>query len=167
VVADTLSKRPSTYSMSEISVDWKSLLLVEYSKNKFACELMDGQIQDDRYMIMDDVIYYKGSIFFVQGPSFKSKVLQAFHDSSLAGHQGFLKTYRQIRERFYWKGLKGDFMRYSKECTLCQHKRDETHTSCRSITIPPYSQAQMEECIYGFYYRSSQNSREGLHLCGG
>jgi hypothetical protein len=46
VIADTLSRRPSAYSMSEISVDWKSNLLVEYSKNKFACELMDGQVQD-------------------------------------------------------------------------------------------------------------------------
>jgi hypothetical protein len=61
--------------------------LVEYSKNKFACEFMDGQIQDDRYTIMDDVIYYKGRIYLGPGSSFKRKVLQAFHDSSLAGHQ--------------------------------------------------------------------------------
>jgi hypothetical protein len=48
VVADALSRRPSAYSMSEISVDWKLHLLVEYSKNKFACEVMDGQVQDYR-----------------------------------------------------------------------------------------------------------------------
>jgi hypothetical protein len=51
--------------MTEISVDWKSLLLVEYSKNKFACELMDGKLHDDRYMIIDDIIYYKGIIYLV------------------------------------------------------------------------------------------------------
>jgi hypothetical protein len=33
VVANALSRRPSTYSMSKIYVDWKSHLLVEYSKN--------------------------------------------------------------------------------------------------------------------------------------
>jgi hypothetical protein len=48
VVVDALSKRPSAYSMSKISVDWKSHLLVEYSKNKIACELMDGQVQEYR-----------------------------------------------------------------------------------------------------------------------
>jgi hypothetical protein len=134
-VADALSRRPSTYSMSEISVDWKSLLLVEYSKNKFACELMDGQIQDNRYMIMDGVIYYKGRIYLVLGSSFKRKVLQAFHDSSLAGHQGLLKTYRQIMERFAWKGLKGEVMRYIKECTLCQQNKDE-HTHPAGLLQP-------------------------------
>ncbi len=47
IVADALSRRPMSCSLMEISTDWKSHLLVEYSKNKFACKVMDGQIQDD------------------------------------------------------------------------------------------------------------------------
>jgi hypothetical protein len=94
VVADALSKRPSVYSMAYISVDWKAHLLVEYSKNQFACELMDGQVQDDNFRIMDDILYYKGRIFLVLESTFKSKVLQACHDSPVARHQGFIKTYR-------------------------------------------------------------------------
>jgi hypothetical protein len=47
IVADALSRRLVACSLMEISVDWKSHLLVEYSKNKFACEVMDGQIHDD------------------------------------------------------------------------------------------------------------------------
>jgi hypothetical protein len=42
VVADALSRRPSVYAMTDISVDWKAHLLVEYSKNRFSCELIDG-----------------------------------------------------------------------------------------------------------------------------
>jgi hypothetical protein len=135
VVADALSRRPSTYSMSEISVDWKSHLLVEYSKNKFACELIDGRLQDDRYRIIDDIIYYKGRIYLIPESSFKKRVLQAFHDSSLAGHQGFLNSYRQIRERFSWKGLKGGVMCHIKECTTCQQKKDE-HTHPTGLLQP-------------------------------
>jgi hypothetical protein len=45
----------------------------------------------------------------------KKKILAAVHDSPLAGHQGFFSTYRQIRERFLWKGLKQDVMRYISE----------------------------------------------------
>ena len=44
VVADALSRRPTTLSLMSISNDWRSHLLVEYSKNKFAFELLDGQI---------------------------------------------------------------------------------------------------------------------------
>jgi len=60
VVADALSRRPSVYAMTYISVDRKAHLLVEYSKNRFACELMDGQVQNDSFRIIDDIIYYKG-----------------------------------------------------------------------------------------------------------
>jgi hypothetical protein len=48
VVVDSLSRIPSVYSMSKISAEWKSHWLVEYSKNKFSCKLMDGKVQDDR-----------------------------------------------------------------------------------------------------------------------
>jgi hypothetical protein len=41
VVVDALSRRPTTCSLMEISTDWKSHLLVEYSKNQF-CMRVDG-----------------------------------------------------------------------------------------------------------------------------
>jgi hypothetical protein len=44
IVANALSRRTATCSLMEILADWKSHLLVEYSKNKFVCEVMDGQI---------------------------------------------------------------------------------------------------------------------------
>jgi predicted membrane GTPase involved in stress response len=55
----------------------------------------------------------------------KKKILTAIHDSPLAGHQGFFKTYRQIRERFSWKGLKRDIMRHVNDYVTCQQNRLE------------------------------------------
>jgi hypothetical protein len=125
IVADALSRRPTACSLMEISADWKSHLLVEYSKNKFACEVMDGQIQDDRYRVIDDVIFYKDRVYLVPDSRLKKKILIPVHDSPLASHQGFFKTYRQIRERFSWKGLKQDVMRHVSECVTCQQNKSE------------------------------------------
>jgi len=99
VVAEVLSMIP-TLSLMEISVEWKALLLVEYSKNKFACEILDGQVSDDRYRVIDDIIYYKDRIYLVLESQLKEKILHATHTSPLAGHPGYLKTYREIQERF-------------------------------------------------------------------
>jgi hypothetical protein len=52
-------------SLATILADWKSHLLVEYSKNNFSCELMDHNIYDDRYKVVDDIIYYKDHIYLV------------------------------------------------------------------------------------------------------
>jgi hypothetical protein len=94
IVVDALSRRPATCSLMEISTDWKSHLLVEYSKNKFTCEVMDGRIQDDRYRVIDDVIFYKEKFYLVPDSGLKKKVLIAIHDSPLVGHQGFFKAYK-------------------------------------------------------------------------
>jgi hypothetical protein len=127
IVADALSRRPTTCSLMEVSEDWKPHLLVEYSKNKFAFEVLDGQVQDDRYKVVDDVIFYKDKVYLVLGSEFKNKILATIHDSPLVGHHGFFKAYMQIIERFSWKGLMKDVMRYIGEFVTCQQNMSE-HT---------------------------------------
>jgi hypothetical protein len=65
VVANALSKRPFIYSMTGVTVDWKDHLVMEYAKDQFACQLLDGQVQDDNFRIINDLIYYKGRFFLI------------------------------------------------------------------------------------------------------
>ena len=95
-------------------------MLVEYSKNTFGYELRGGNTQDDRYKVVDDIIYYKNKIFLVPESKLKQKILKEVHDSPMVGHPSFHKTYRSLRERFSWKGLKRDLLQYVRECTVCQ-----------------------------------------------
>ena len=48
VVVDALS-RNLILSLMHVPNDWKIQLVVEYSKNKLACKLLDGFIHDDAY----------------------------------------------------------------------------------------------------------------------
>jgi hypothetical protein len=106
--------------LTGISVDWKFHLMVEYSKDWFACELMDGHIQDDRYRVVDDIIYYRASIYLVPESTLREEIMRIIHDTPLAGHPGYFQTYQQIRERFSWKGLEDDMWRHVRECMTCQ-----------------------------------------------
>ena len=69
-----------------LDTDWKAQLLVEYSKDHFSCEILDGQITNDRYRVMDEVIYFRDRIFLTRSSQLKEKVLRASHDSPLSGH---------------------------------------------------------------------------------
>jgi hypothetical protein len=42
VVADALSRRPSIFSMAGVSIDWKDHLVMEYAKDQFTCQQLDG-----------------------------------------------------------------------------------------------------------------------------
>jgi hypothetical protein len=70
---------------------------VEYSKNKFSCEVMDHNTQDGIYKVVYDVIYYKDRIYLVLESALKEKIMEAMHNTPLVGHPGhpgFFKTYR-------------------------------------------------------------------------
>ena len=48
------------------------------------------------------------------------KILVENHDSKLAGHCGFCKTYQRIKQRYYWKTMKNDIKNYIRSCKSCQ-----------------------------------------------
>ena len=64
VAADALSIRPSI-SLMDLAENWKATLEVEYAKDKFSCELFDGTNHDDRYKVLEGIIYYKDIIYLV------------------------------------------------------------------------------------------------------
>jgi len=64
------------------------------------CKILDGEILDNKYRIMHDIIYYKYKIYMVLETQQKNRVIRIEHISPLVGHLGCLKTYREIRGRF-------------------------------------------------------------------
>ena len=62
VVVDTLSRQP-TISLMHVPNDWKSQLAIEYSKAKFACEVLDGLVHDDAFKVLNHIMCYKEMIF--------------------------------------------------------------------------------------------------------
>ena len=51
--------------------------------------------------------------------SFKDKIIKVVHDTPLACHSGYFKTYRKIREKFTWKDIKDDVLKHIRECPTC------------------------------------------------
>jgi hypothetical protein len=94
---------------------------------------------DDSYRVLDDVIFDKDRIYLVPESTLKGEILKVCHDSPTTRHQGYFKTYRQIRERFSWKGLKDDVLKHIRECTTCQqNKSEQTHLAgiLQALPIP-------------------------------
>ena len=57
MVADALSRRPSILAIIGIIVDWKDQLVMEYAEDQFAFQLLDKQIQDEDFKVVNDLIY--------------------------------------------------------------------------------------------------------------
>lgn len=75
MVADALSRMLAGLSLMSIYQDWKAQLLVEYSKDRRAYEVLEGTHADECYRVMDEVIYYKGCIYLVPNSQLRERVL--------------------------------------------------------------------------------------------
>ena len=53
-------------------------------------------VDGNTYKVVDELIYYENRIFLVPGSKIKERILRAFHDTPLAGHQVYIKKYRQL-----------------------------------------------------------------------
>lgn len=60
--------------------DWRAHLLVEFSRNKFACEILDRLICDDRYKVENKIIFYKDEIDFVLESTLKERLIRTTHN---------------------------------------------------------------------------------------
>ena len=73
VVVDSLSIRPYI-SLMDVAENWKDTLEVEYAKDKFSCEIFDGNNHDDMYKMLEGIIYYKVRIYLVPNSILKQEI---------------------------------------------------------------------------------------------
>lgn len=80
---------------------------------------MKSTIHDDINIVENELIMYKGRIYLVHSSQLKLNILRTFDDAPMDGHLSFFKTYRKIWQRFKWKKLKNEVLKYVIECPTC------------------------------------------------
>ena len=77
--------------------------------------------------------------------STKSIILKRYHDDpDSGGHDGFLRTYLKIRNRFHWKGMKDEIAQYVKSCHDCQMKKFRYRPKHDWMILAPHSTVSYE-----------------------
>ena len=87
-----------------VSLDpyWDSQLMMEYSKDLFTCEVLDGELMDGRYKLVDGVIYFHEHIYLARDSKLKEKLLNATYEILLSKPTGFIRAYHTILDGFMW-----------------------------------------------------------------
>ena len=145
VFADALSRKPAHHLLTDLDFSWLESTFVGRIFQKHICLWAIGW-QHPGWSVQSD-----GRHYLLESESkLKQKILKEVHDSPMARHLGFLKTYRSFRERFSWKGLKGDVMKYVRECAICQHDKSE-HTLLVGLLQPlPIPEHKWESILMDF-----------------
>ena len=75
--------------------------MVEYSKNLFTCKVLDGQVIDWRYSVVDGVIYFHDQIYLTRDSKLKEEILHAVYEALFLGHVYFIESYHIIMDGLY------------------------------------------------------------------
>ncbi|UYV83886.1 hypothetical protein LAZ67_X000509, partial [Cordylochernes scorpioides] len=92
-------------------------------REKLANENLKG------YQMIGGVLYKKnydpeGKPWLLVVPKqIRHEILKDVHDTPMAGHLGFAKTYDRVRKRFYWPGLYRTVSQYIALCKECQRRK--------------------------------------------
>jgi len=136
LVADKLSRKlDSDATLCAISIvipEWISEVQIEYVKNleirKLIEEVESNPTTNPKFTWENDILWYKQRIFLPNSSKFKIQVLKENHVSLIVGHVGFFKTYYNICQSFFWKGMQSEIRKYVVECDTFQWKKFETIT---------------------------------------
>lgn len=62
---------------------------------------------------------HKSQARLVAPRSMVGEILRSYHDAPHAGHPGVKKMVKRVVRRYFWKGMRGDIIRYCRACESC------------------------------------------------
>ena len=82
-----------------------------------------GSNEWPKYSLENGHLMYKGRLVLPKGSSLLPSLLHDYHYSLVGGHSGFLRTYKRVASKVYWKGMKNDIKSFVEKCAICQQNK--------------------------------------------
>ena len=85
----------------------------------------------ERYILLDSLLFKiittpeKETVLLAIPDTCMDKIITFYHSSLFAGHQGVIKTYLTISDKFFTPGLIHYLCLYIKGCHICQLSHNE------------------------------------------
>ena len=73
----------------------------------------------------DGVLMYATRLCVPDDAALKREILEEAHSSAYAMHPGSTKLYRDLRESYWWIGMKREIADFVAKCLVCQRVKAE------------------------------------------
>jgi hypothetical protein len=84
-------------------------------------------------------LWYKDRICVPKVGKFQELILDKAHNSAYSIHPGATKMYMDLKERYWWNGMKADVARFVAQCDVFQRVKAEHQKPAsllQSLPIP-------------------------------
>jgi len=73
----------------------------------------------------DGILRFHGRVCIPDDAEVKRLILEEGHKSRLSLHPGLIKMYQDLKETFWWQGMKKDVAQFVSVCLTCQKAKVE------------------------------------------
>ena len=79
------------------------------------------------------VLRFQDRVCVPSVPELRRAILEECHMSSLSIHPGATKVYQDLRQMFWWSGMKREVNEFVLECLVCQKAKIEHQKPSRKL----------------------------------
>ena len=72
-----------------------------------------------------DTLWFEDRVYVPNDPEIRKLILQEAHDSPYSIHPGNTKMCLDLKDTFWWTGMKKDIAEYVAVCDVCQRVKAE------------------------------------------
>ena len=98
-------------------------------------------VKTDFIIDSDDVLFFGSRLCVPNDAGLKREILEEAHSSAYAMHPGSTKMYRDLREHYWWPGMKREIADFVARCLVCQQVKAEHQRPAgllQSLPIPEW-----------------------------
>ena len=77
----------------------------------------------------DGILWYEGRICVPSDEDLKQLILKEAHDTLYSIHPGGTKMYQDLKEKFWWHGMKREIALFIQSCDICQRVKARASTT--------------------------------------
>lgn len=135
VVVDALSRRPCVFSLVPLKVNFREHVLGQLPGDswylKVTSTLQSGRKLDpkyERYSLEENgLLIYQGRMYILEGGDIRRIILKEAHRALYYAHLGVKKMYADMKNLFFWVGMKRDVVHFVAKCLECQQVKAYHH----------------------------------------
>lgn len=98
----------------------------------------------------DNLLFYKGKVYIPKDFELRKKILELYHDSKPAGHQGPKGTQQLISRYYTWPTMAKDIEAYVQGCDTCQRVKASRHAPYGELQPLPIPSGRWRDIAYDF-----------------
>ncbi|XP_075473943.1 uncharacterized protein LOC142505001 [Primulina tabacum] len=156
VTLASLSTQPCLQETVKLNQDRDPVL------TKLKEQVREGKSQDHQ---IDDkgILWMKGRLCVPDSDNLRQEIMTEAHKSKFSVHPGSTKMYRDLKNSFWWNGMKRDVAEFVSRCQVCQQVKAEHQRpggllqpleipEWNSIGMAPYEALYERKCRSPLYW---------------